>query len=463
MSSGGAYGGDFCEADGTGSYSSANGCGIVASDELWYSVTLPAGCSTLDVAITNNTTGGNLSVEILSSASNVCVPTLLEGNGCGASPTAIANFPPTTTAGKIAWIRVTGDQINEPSGTFTITPTVTSGLPAPTEDDCSSPVVISGGSTSGDNFCATASSTTDPAPSTLCATSLENTVWYQYCATSSGTFTVNFSGISCSGGASGIQAGVFTNSGGNSPSCTSSAWTALTETDATPACGSTSGSSLSIGPINMTSGTCYYIGVDGNAGAFCSYGMALGITILPIKIVSISGNALGKYNSIKWTTSSEINNQFQVLERSSNGLSNWEEVDRLPGSVQSYELKSYEMVDKRPFAVTYYRIHSIDYDGREDFSSVIYVRNSGQSQPDFFNIIPNPATENINILFNAENDSQIKINIIDIDGKLLTVDNFIASNGEQVKTIDLTSYKPGIYIMKMEINGISKVKKFIKI
>lgn len=261
MSSGGAYGGDFCEADGTGTYSSVNGCGIVASDELWYSVTLPAGCSTLDVAITNNTTGGNLSVEILSSASNVCVPTLLEGNGCGASPTAIANFPPTTTAGKIAWIRVTGDQINEPSGTFTITPTVTSGLPAPTEDDCSSPVVISGGSTSGDNFCATASSTTDPAPSTLCATSLENTVWYQYCATSSGTFTVNFSGISCSGGASGIQAGVFTNSGGNSPSCTSSAWTALTETDATPACGSTSGSSLSIGPINMTSGTCYYIGV----------------------------------------------------------------------------------------------------------------------------------------------------------------------------------------------------------
>lgn len=202
---------------------------------------------------------------------------------------------------------------------------------------------------------------------------------------------------------------------------------------------------------------------DGNAGAFCSYGMALGITILPIKIVSISGNALGKYNSIKWTTSSEINNQFQVLERSYNGLSNWEEVDRLPGSVQSYELKSYEMVDKRPFAVTYYRIHSIDYDGREDFSSVIYVRNSGQSQPDFFNIIPNPATENINILFNAENDSQIKINIIDIDGKLLTVDNFTASNGEQVKTIDLTSYKPGIYIMKMEINGISKVKKFIKI
>lgn len=463
VSSGSSYGGDFCEADGTGTYTSTNACGVVASDELWYSITLPAGCSTLDVEITDNTTGGNLSVELLTSTSNLCNPLTLEGSGCGLSPVAVGNFPPSTYLGKIVWIRVTGDNITEPSGTFTITPTITSGLPAPNEDDCSDPVVLgSGGSVAGDNFCATASTTTDPAPASLCAISIENTVWYQYCPTASGTFSITFSNIACAGGGAGIQAGIFTNSGGSSPICTSGAWTALTETDNSAACGSTSSTSLTIGPVNMTAGTCYYIGVDGNAGAFCSYDINL-TTVLPITIESITGKTVENKNVINWTTVSEINNQYQIVESSENGSTNWIEVGRVKGNLGLADRRTYEIVDDEPHLLTYYRIHSIDFDGKEEFSSIIYIRNNSKSIEEKFSIIPNPSIDNINVLFHADTDSQAKINIYDINGKQQFVEHFTTVKGDQIRNIDLSTFDLGVFVLRLEVNGKTLVNKFVRL
>lgn len=461
MTSGGSYGGDFCEADGTGSYTSANECGVVAQDEIWYSITLPAGCSTLDVEITNNTTGGNLSVEILTSTTNSCNPTIIEGAGCGTAPIAIGNFPPTTAAGKMVWIRVTGDAINEPNGTFTITPTLSSGLPAPTEDACNSPEVISPGSFSGDNFCATASTTVDPTPSLLCAVSIENTVWYQYCPTSSGTFTVSFSNISCAGGGAGIQAGVFTNAGGSSPICTAGSWTQVLETDGTPGCGSTSTSSLTIGPMNMTAGTCYYVGVDGNAGAFCSYDINLS-AVLPIKIVKINAIANQNSNIISWITASEINNQWQIVEKSADGISNWTEVDRVSGSMSSDGNRSYEVIDNKPFGLTYYRIHSIDYDGFEEFSDIVYARSNNFAIDNNVQIVPNPTSGHINVLYYSSTDTELAVTITDASGRKFYTEKNQILKGENAKGIDVSNLTSGLYFLQTELDGKVSNKRFVK-
>lgn len=77
---------------------------------------------------------------------------------------------------------------------------------------------------------------------------------------------------------------------------------------------------------------------------------------LPITISKLGVENDNKSNIISWTTASELNNQWQIVEKSVDGISNWTEVDRVSGSMSSDGNRSYEVIDHKPFGLTYYRI-----------------------------------------------------------------------------------------------------------
>lgn len=105
----------------------------------------------------------------------------------------------------------------------------------------------------GTTTCATTNSD-DPTNTQICATTIENTVWYVFTPTSTGQYQVEFSNYSCSSG-SGLQMGVLTGPCGGP-------YTSLTCATGDPG-----------GPMNFTgtAGTTYYIVVDGVAGAECTF------------------------------------------------------------------------------------------------------------------------------------------------------------------------------------------------
>ncbi|MEO8146833.1 MAG: T9SS type A sorting domain-containing protein [Bacteroidia bacterium] len=77
-------------------------------------------------------------------------------------------------------------------------------------------------------------------------------------------------------------------------------------------------------------------------------------------------------------------------------------------------------------------------------------------------LYPNPTRDNLNIAFTSDIETMCSIKVTDVAGKLLTVQQFNSTTGEQTHTINVSSLSPGIYFVELEKNSGVKRLKFIK-
>ena len=112
--------------------------------------------------------------------------------------------------------------------------------------------------------------------------------------------------------------------------------------------------------------------------AYANDGNAISITVqsaLAINLTLFEVEASDKGMELRWETCMEIDHDHFRIEKSKTGL-HWNEIGRVEGSGQSYELIRYEFLDNQPFqGDNCYRLVAIDHHGQEDFSSVIHVTN----------------------------------------------------------------------------------------
>lgn len=86
-------------------------------------------------------------------------------------------------------------------------------------------------------------------------------------------------------------------------------------------------------------------------------------SILPINMIAFTGEYKAPYNEIKWTTGSEINNNYFILYHSTDGRV-WNDIVRLPGAGNSIEEKNYNAKHYQPEKeINYYKVAQVDYDG----------------------------------------------------------------------------------------------------
>ncbi len=219
------------------------------------------------------------------------------------------------------------------------------------------------------------------------------------------------------------------------------------------------------GPTNPPSNPCNMVNGNGITGGYVSLEYTVNLTAtfecicpVPVEIGDFKGVAKKDHNQVIWITHSETNNEFQILERSSDGRT-WMEVEKKLGEESSVEIKEYEVLDYEPFPVSFYRIKSIDLDGSTEFSNIISV---SREKRDFgVSLSPNPADNYISFLGNnVDNRFPLEIKIMDIQGRTLKEYSF--ENGEVPSPTDISFLSPGIYLIQA-INGIhASGGKFIK-
>jgi hypothetical protein len=79
-------------------------------------------------------------------------------------------------------------------------------------------------------------------------------------------------------------------------------------------------------------------------------------------------------------------------------------------------------------------------------------------------IYPNPVVDNMNIQFNAQTTSAIEIMIINQQGIPLSKSKtFTGTSGEWFETKNISMYPPGVYLLRITIDGKTFTKRFIKI
>lgn len=144
---------------------------------------------------------------------------------------------------------------------------------------------------------------------------------------------------------------------------------------------------------------------------------------LPIQFITFNAKCKKGRIELSWITSSETNNDFFTIERSTDAI-DWETIETIDGTGKSNTPQEYSYMDT-PYGILYsgqafyYRLKQIDYDGDFTYSDIILVNCYGKESKGI-QVFPNPSAGVFIVDGLIENS---EISIINMKGEpILTTD-----------------------------------------
>ena len=192
---------------------------------------------------------------------------------------------------------------------------------------------------------------------------------------------------------------------------------------------------------------------------------------LPIELAFIEAITEDKKVTLKWQTATEWENYGFSIERATpsdytEADTTWREIGFVDGAGTVFLPQDYmfEDTDLGVAGTYFYRLRQMDYDGTED---LIYAQPVNILAPDEFKLgynFPNPFNPTTTIPYQLSVESQVKIQVYDLVGRLITtlVDDRMAP-GRHVVTFDGSRFASGTYLVRMVVQGKAFTNKMILI
>jgi hypothetical protein len=182
--------------------------------------------------------------------------------------------------------------------------------------------------------------------------------------------------------------------------------------------------------------------------------------VLPVKLLDFSGTPFEDYNLIEWSTLTELNNDYFILERSSDGIS-FEKVDIIKGNGNSSEQISYSYQHSYPHELEYYRLKQVDFDGRYEYSNIIAVRQKTDIN---VSIYPNPAKNDLFIGLSESTEGIYTIVYTNVLGSVSKEQIEISEGTTTYQVKEFINLSSGIYFVQIldENNEVIKTQKIVK-
>lgn len=144
-----------------------------------------------------------------------------------------------------------------------------------------------------------------------------------------------------------------------------------------------------------------------------------GGTALPIELISFTAKATAKNTvNLKWSTATETNNDYFLIERSKDGIE-FESIINVDGAGFSTKKLTYSTSDNNPLpGLSFYRLKQVDFDGQFSNSEIVSVELRDLASEFTFNVFPNPSN-GTDLKFNlkAGRGNKIILVINDMSGK----------------------------------------------
>ncbi|MFZ9846636.1 MAG: T9SS type A sorting domain-containing protein [Flavobacteriales bacterium] len=223
-----------------------------------------------------------------------------------------------------------------------------------------------------------------------------------------------------------------------------------------------SGTLATVGTATLTGGSVFGSTTSCTSGP-CA---ASASNPLPVKLVSCSAKLNDDFNlDVKWSTASDINNDYFVVERSKDA-SYFEPIATINGAGNSNQIINYYASDEAPLpGISFYRLKQVDFDGTTSYSSIVMVNsNAAENRVNSFGftLYPNP-TNNIAHLsfFNIDKESEVMINVYDLQGKNVHSSVQYVSGEGSIASFDASTFDSGIYIVNTTIGGVVQHQKLV--
>ncbi|ASS48101.1 MAG: hypothetical protein A3D31_00570 [Candidatus Fluviicola riflensis] len=117
---------------------------------------------------------------------------------------------------------------------------------------------------------------------------------------------------------------------------------------------------------------------------------------LPVELLRFNVSKTEDYVVCNWETASEINCDYFIVERSSNGI-DFEPIGQMDGAGTSTQIHTYTLVDSSPIdhGVSYYRLAQTDFDGTITYSEIKSINFSANAT---VTVVPNPSTGTFSVI-----------------------------------------------------------------
>jgi hypothetical protein len=179
-------------------------------------------------------------------------------------------------------------------------------------------------------------------------------------------------------------------------------------------------------------------------------------SILPVSLLSFTGEKNNNTNKLNWTVANELNVSAYDVERSENGI-DFQKI----GSVQADGSTSYNYNDVLSTPRSYYyRLKSVDINGSFEYSKVISLARNSSLR---FEVLGNPFTISINIRINVAQSSKSNFELYDAAGKLLRKEQKNLPAGQSMVQIsNLSALPAGTYYLEAVVNGEKWKQRLMK-
>jgi len=180
--------------------------------------------------------------------------------------------------------------------------------------------------------------------------------------------------------------------------------------------------------------------------------------LLPSEMLTLEGAAQKLGNQLTWTTATETNNDYFVVEKSTNGLSFFE-LGTVDGAGNSTTEKAYEYFDNNiNEGVVYYRLRQVRFDGTAAYSKIIAISRGEMAT--VVNVFPNPSSSDVVSVVAAGDDEIKDVTLTNYLGQSVSVNIDVITKNEL--KLNVSNLVKGAYVVEVKFKyGQSVFKKLI--
>lgn len=191
---------------------------------------------------------------------------------------------------------------------------------------------------------------------------------------------------------------------------------------------------------------------DGFSGGGIAIRVSPDIVVLPVELLYFTGTYVDKKVYLNWETASELNNDYFLVEKSTDGK-NWTSIGSVKGHGTTQDPHQYAMIDPYPFqGENYYRLKQVDFDGTFKYSRIIVidVLNEYTRTESTFAVQPNPTAGLVVATISSETNQKVQLNIFDASGQLMEVRDVALGKGLNKVKVDLSKFPAATYLLSFK-------------
>ncbi|MDC1188891.1 T9SS type A sorting domain-containing protein [Flavobacteriales bacterium] len=180
------------------------------------------------------------------------------------------------------------------------------------------------------------------------------------------------------------------------------------------------------GTLNSTNNTLSGVTVA-KTNFFRSWALVSSVNPLPVELIYFKPECEEKTITIQWTTASEINNDYFVIQKSLDGAT-WTAVDSIDGAGNSFTEQNYSyQINNHLHEITYFRLKQVDFDNTTDYSDVMPCTCEGL---EIIGVYPNPSDGEVNYIVQSAQAGTLTLTITDARGRLVNSNQFEIVEGQ---------------------------------